>query len=145
MQRCKETQVGQVTLYRSMIRSILYLTTSRLDIAFSVGICARFQSDPKKSHLFAVKRIIKYVSGTTNFGLWYTYDTNSELVGFSDANWVGYSDDRKSTSREAFYVATTLLHSIARNKIMSLCLLRGKLCGRWKFLHIASLDETNVR
>ncbi|XP_021812816.1 uncharacterized protein LOC110755837 [Prunus avium] len=92
-----------------MIGSLLYLTASRLDIAFSVGVCARFQSDSKKSHLFAVKRIIKYVSGTTNFGLWYTYDTNSDLVGFSDADWAGCSDDRKNTYREAFYVGNNLV------------------------------------
>ena len=52
-----------VTLYRSMIGYLLYLTASRLDIAFSVGLCSRFQSNPKVSHLNVVKRIIKYVSG----------------------------------------------------------------------------------
>ncbi|CAL9020228.1 unnamed protein product, partial [Prunus brigantina] len=86
------------TLYRSMIGSLLYLTASRPDISFSVGVCARFQSDPKESHLFAVKRIIKYVSGTIEFGLWYTYDTSVNLIGYSDADWAGCSDDRKSTS-----------------------------------------------
>lgn len=85
------------------------------------------------------------MSGTTDFSLWYTYDTNSDLVGFSDANWVGYNDDKKNTSREVFYVATTLLHDIARNKIMYLCLLQGRVCGSWMLLHIAPLDETNVR
>ena len=52
-----------VTLYRSMIGYLLYLTASRLDIVFSVGVCSRFQSNPKVSHLNVVKRIIKYVSG----------------------------------------------------------------------------------
>ncbi|MGV7927199.1 hypothetical protein PJO48_29540, partial [Mycobacterium kansasii] len=58
-------------LYRSMIGSLLYLTASRPDIALSVGICARYQSDPKESHLIAVKRIIRYVASTLNIGLWY--------------------------------------------------------------------------
>ena len=53
-----------VTLYRSMIGCLLYLTASRPDIAFSVGVCSRFQSNPKVSHLNSVKRIIKYVTGT---------------------------------------------------------------------------------
>ena len=53
-----------VTLYRSMICCLLYLTASRLDIAFSVGVCFRFQSNPKVSHLNAVKRIINYFGGT---------------------------------------------------------------------------------
>ncbi|CAL2227894.1 unnamed protein product [Prunus armeniaca] len=81
------------TLYRSMIESLLYLTASRLDISYSVGVCARFQSDPKESHLFIVKRIIKYVSGTIEFGLWYTYDTCVNLVGYSDADWAGCSNN----------------------------------------------------
>jgi hypothetical protein len=58
------------TLYRSMIGSILYLTASRPDIAFSVGVCARFQANPKESHLIAVKRIIRYVNDTLLYGIW---------------------------------------------------------------------------
>ncbi|CAL2246732.1 unnamed protein product [Prunus armeniaca] len=107
------------TLYRSMIGSLLYLTASRPDISFSVGVCARFQSDPKESHLFAVKRIIKYVSGTSEFGLWYTYDTCVNLVGYSDADWAGCSDDRKSTSGGVFYVGNNLVawHSKKQNSV----------------------------
>jgi len=60
-----------IKLYRSMIGSLFYLTTSRLDIMFSVCLCARFQSCPKKSHLIVVKRIIKYLKGAIRMGLWY--------------------------------------------------------------------------
>ncbi|CAM8923929.1 unnamed protein product [Rhodiola kirilowii] len=60
------------TLYRSMIGSLLYLTASRPDISYAVGVCARYQADPKESHLLQVKRIIKYVCGTIEFGIWYT-------------------------------------------------------------------------
>ena len=59
-----------VTLYRSMIGCLLYLTGSRPDIAFNVDICSRFQSNSKVSHLNAVKKIIKYVGGTCDYGLW---------------------------------------------------------------------------
>ena len=58
------------TLYRSIIGSLLYLTASRPDIAFSVGVCARYQANPKESHLTTVKQIIRYVNGTSNYGLW---------------------------------------------------------------------------
>ena len=57
------------TLYRSMIGSLLYLTASRPDIAFSVGVCARYQANPKESHVGAVKRIIRYVNGTADYGI----------------------------------------------------------------------------
>nr|XP_023910578.1 uncharacterized protein LOC112022234 [Quercus suber] len=55
------------TLYRSMIRSLLYLTTSKPDIAFSVGVCARFQAAPKESHLTTVKQIICYINDTSDY------------------------------------------------------------------------------
>jgi len=62
------TKVDQ-KLYRGMIGSLLYLTASRPDILFSVYLCARFQSDPRESHLTAVNRIFSYLKGTTNLGL----------------------------------------------------------------------------
>jgi len=57
--------------YRGMIGSLLYLTASRPDIMFSVCLCARFQADPKESHLTAIKRILRYLLGTPNLGIWY--------------------------------------------------------------------------
>ena len=87
-----------VTLYRSMIGCLLYLTASRPDIDFSVGICSRFQSNPKVSHLNAIKRIIKYVGETCDYGLFYSKESNLSLAGFFDFDWVGNVDDRKSTT-----------------------------------------------
>lgn len=63
--------IGQ-TLYKSIIGSMLYLIASRLDIPFSVGVCARFQNDTKKSHLSAIRRIILYVNGTVDHGVPYS-------------------------------------------------------------------------
>ncbi|CAL8107783.1 unnamed protein product [Prunus armeniaca] len=97
------------TLYRSMIGSLLYLTASRPDISFSVGVCARFQANPKESHLNAVKRIIRYVSGTPTLGVYYSFDSNSEIAGYTDADWAGNVDDRKSTSGGCFYVGNNLV------------------------------------
>ena len=74
------------SLYRSMIGSLLYLTASRPDISYSVGVCARYQANPKESHMIALKRIIKYVKTTTDFGVWYSKDTNDVLVGYFDAD-----------------------------------------------------------
>ena len=83
-----------------MIGSLFYLTASRPDIAFSVDVCARFQSNPKESHLNVVKRIIKYVSGICDFGLFYSKESNVSLAGYSDADWASNTDDRKSTTGE---------------------------------------------
>jgi hypothetical protein len=106
------------TLYRSMIGSLLYLTANWPGIAFSVGVCARFQVNPKESHLTAVKRIIRYVNDTINHGIWYSRKTNPVLVGYSGADWVGNEDDRKSTSGGCFYVGTNLVAWMRRNNLL---------------------------
>jgi hypothetical protein len=92
-----------------MIGSLLHLTASRPDIAFSVGVCAHFQANPKESHLTAVKRIIRYVNNTLLYGIWYSRETNLVVVGYSDADWAGNADDRKSTSGGCFYVGNNLV------------------------------------
>ena len=97
------------SLYRSMIGSLLYLTSSRLDISYSVGVCARYQANPKESHMISLKRIIKYIKTTADFGVWYSKDTNDVLAGYSDVDWAGNADDRKSTSRGCFYVGNNLV------------------------------------
>ena len=74
------------SLYRGRIGSLLYLTASRIDVSYSVGVCARYQANPKESHMIALKRIIKYVKITADFGVWYSKDTNDVLVGYSVAD-----------------------------------------------------------
>ncbi|KAL0553604.1 hypothetical protein IC582_007504 [Cucumis melo] len=96
-------------LYRSIIGSLLYLTASRPDIAYVVGICACYQADLRTSHLEDVKRILKYVHGTSDFGILYSYDTTPILVGYYDADWAGSSDDRKRTSGGCFFLGNNLI------------------------------------
>ena len=93
----KDKKVDQ-KLYRGMIGSLLYPTASRPDIMFSVCLCARFQSDPREHHLSAVKRIFRYLQGTTNLGLCYKKSHEYRLVGFCDADYAGDRIERKSTS-----------------------------------------------
>ncbi|XP_060969738.1 uncharacterized mitochondrial protein AtMg00240-like [Cannabis sativa] len=102
-------------LYRCMIGGLLYLTASRPNISFSVCLCARYQANPKQSHLSAVKRIFKYLPRTVNYGLWYSCDTNTSLVGYSDSDWAGCLDDRKSTSGGCFYIGNNLVSWYSKN------------------------------
>ena len=104
------------SLYRSMIGSVLYLTASRPDISYSVGVCARYQANPKESHMTALKRIIKYVKTTTQFGVWYSKDTSDVLAGYSDADQTRNADDRKSTSRVCFYVGNNLVSWMSKKQ-----------------------------
>nr|GEX04239.1 hypothetical protein [Tanacetum cinerariifolium] len=87
-----------VHTYRSMIGSLMYLTSSRPDIMFAVCACARFQVTPKASHLHAVKRIFRYLKGKPYLGLWYLKDSPFDLVAYSDSDYAGVSLDIKSTS-----------------------------------------------
>ena len=95
--------------YRGMIGFLLYLTTSRPDIMFSVCLCARFQSNPKESHLNAVKRILRYLNGTQTLGLWYSKDSLIDLIGYLEADFVGYRLDRKSTSETCQFFRVNLI------------------------------------
>ena len=78
-----------ISSFRGMIGSLLYLTASRPDIMFVTYLCARFQSDPKDSHLIAVKRIFRYLKGTPNLGIWYLKNTGFDLTSYTDSDYAG--------------------------------------------------------
>ncbi|GJW23566.1 ribonuclease H-like domain-containing protein [Tanacetum coccineum] len=93
----EEAEDVDVHLYRSMIRSLTYLTASRPNIMFIVCAYAMFQVTPKVSHLHAVKRIFRYLKSQPKLGLWYPRDSPFDLEAFSDSDYAGASLDRKST------------------------------------------------
>jgi len=96
-------------LSRGMIGSLLYFTASRPYILFSVCLCTRFQSDPRESHLTTVKRIFRYLKGTTNLGLLYRKFLDYKLVGFCDADYAGDRIERKSTSGNCQFLGENLI------------------------------------
>ncbi|GJX15810.1 putative ribonuclease H-like domain-containing protein [Tanacetum coccineum] len=87
-----------VYLYRSMIGSLMYLTSLRPNIMFVVCACARYQVNPKVSHLHAMKRIFRYLKGQPKLGLWYPKDSPFDLVAYIDSDYARASLDRKSTT-----------------------------------------------
>jgi hypothetical protein len=90
------------TLYKRLVGSLMYLTTTRPDIMFVVSLISRFMETPKSTHWQAGKRILRYVAGTTNFGIRYTSSLNFELIRYTDNDFAGSIDDRKSTSGYIF-------------------------------------------
>jgi hypothetical protein len=95
--------------YRSIIGSLLYLTTMRPDIQFSVCLCARFQASPWTSHRQAVKQIFRYLCHTPDFGLWYSASSSLALHGFSDADFARCRLDRKSTPGTCQFLGSSLV------------------------------------
>ncbi|GJX06078.1 retrovirus-related pol polyprotein from transposon TNT 1-94 [Tanacetum coccineum] len=85
------------TDYRSIIGSLMYLTSSRPDIMFATCMCARYQVNPNEHHVSAVKRIFRYLKGTINLGLWYPKDSDFDLTAYSDADHAGCHLDRKKS------------------------------------------------
>ncbi|GKD04883.1 putative ribonuclease H-like domain-containing protein [Tanacetum coccineum] len=98
-----------VHLYRLMIGSLMYLTSSRPDIMFVVCTCARYQVNPKVSHLHAVKRILRYLKGQPKLGLWYPKDSPFDLAAYTDTDYAGASLDRKSTTGGCQFLGSRLI------------------------------------
>lgn len=86
------------TLFKSLVGSLRYLTCTRSNILFGVGLVSRYMESPTTIHLKAAKGILRYIKGTINYGLFYPSGSNLNLVGYSDSDWAGDSDGRKSTT-----------------------------------------------
>ncbi|GKD74671.1 retrovirus-related pol polyprotein from transposon TNT 1-94, partial [Tanacetum coccineum] len=89
------------TNYRSMIGSLMYLTSSRPDRIYAVCLCAWYQAKPTEKHLNAVKRIFRYLNGTINVGLWYLKDTGMSMTAYAVTDHAGCQDTKRSTSGSA--------------------------------------------
>nr|GEW89359.1 putative ribonuclease H-like domain-containing protein [Tanacetum cinerariifolium] len=107
-----------VHTYRSMIGSLMYLTSSRPDIMFAVCACARFQVNPKLSHLNAVKRIFRYLKGKPHLRLWYLKDSPFDLVAYSDSDYAGASLERKSITGRCQFLGCRLISWQCKKQIV---------------------------
>ncbi|XP_017438064.1 uncharacterized mitochondrial protein AtMg00810-like [Vigna angularis] len=103
-------------LYRGMIGSLLYLSASRPDIMHNVCLYARFQSQPKESHLTTMKRILKYLKGTKSLGLWYPSGSNIFLEGYSDSDFGGCKLDKKSIGGTCHLLGCSLVSLYSKKK-----------------------------
>ena len=92
-----------------MIGKLQYVVHSRLDIALSVGIIARFSTNQRENHLMVVKRIMRYLKGADDFDLYYKRSDKFYLNAYTNVNWGGNIDDRKSTSGGALFLGKRLV------------------------------------
>lgn len=113
----EEGVLVNATEYKSMIGGLRYLVHTRPDIAYAVGIASRFMEKPTEVHRNAVKRIMRYVKGTLGFGLVYSKNSkNNMLVGFSDSDLAGQTDDRRSTGGMVFYLNDSLITWVSQKQ-----------------------------
>ncbi|KAL5726897.1 hypothetical protein ACHQM5_000142 [Ranunculus cassubicifolius] len=96
-------------VYRSLVGSLLYLTNTRPDIEYSVSLLSRFMQEPSNLHFAAAKRILRYLQGTKNYSLKYAKEEDNKLAGFTDSDWAGSIDDRKSTSGYVFCLGSKVI------------------------------------
>ena len=94
------------TLYKQIVGSLMYLTTTRPDIMFAVSLISRFMENPTEMHLASAKRILRYLQGTIDYGIFYKKGEKSSLIGFTDSDYAGDQDDRKSTSGYVFMMGS---------------------------------------
>eukprot|EP00253_Pinus_taeda_P016228 PITA_16228 len=94
------------SFYKSIVGSLMYLTVTRPDIMHVVSLISRFMVRPKEAHWQEAKRIVRYVKGTKRFGILYTASECSDLIGYTDSDWPGSVDDRKSTSGYVFHMGS---------------------------------------
>ncbi|XP_062193533.1 secreted RxLR effector protein 161-like [Phragmites australis] len=96
----RDSSLVDATKYRSIVGGLRYLVNTRPDIAFAVGFVSRFLEQPREDHRAAVKRLIRYISGTLNHGVYYSRveEGPCRLIGYSDSDHAGDIDDRRSTS-----------------------------------------------
>eukprot|EP00253_Pinus_taeda_P009569 PITA_09569 len=94
------------SLYKSIVGSLMYLTATRPDIMHALSLISKFMERPKEPHWQATKRILRYVKVTKRFGILYTTSECSDLIGYTDNDWVGSVDDRKRTSSYVFHMGS---------------------------------------
>ncbi|KAK9740369.1 hypothetical protein RND81_03G030100 [Saponaria officinalis] len=111
LQREDGTEHADGIMYRSLVGGLNYLTHTRPNIAFSVSVVSTCMDNPTKLHLGAAKRILRYVAGTSNFGIWFNNVSYStfKLIGFTDSDWAGCFDDRKGTSGHIFSLGSSVV------------------------------------
>ena len=102
--------LDEPTLYRRLVGSLIYLTTTRPDISYVVHQVSQFMSSPRHLLLAAVRRIIRYLRGSPTRGLFFPTDTSLQLVAYSDADWVGCPDTCRSTTDWCMFLGDALIY-----------------------------------
>ena len=105
-----------VTLYRQIIGSLMYLTNTRPSIYFAVNTLSQYMADPIHVHVVATNHVMRYLKGTLDHGLIYTINSEFKLCGYIDSDWAGSAEDRKSTLGCCFSLGSCVISWISRKQ-----------------------------
>ncbi|GJY91037.1 hypothetical protein Tco_0506233 [Tanacetum coccineum] len=131
--RDEDREAVDNTKYCGMIGNLLYLMASQPNIMFSVCLCARFQEDPKTSHLEAVKRIFRYIKGATFLRLWYPKGTGFETIEYADSDHTGDCVNRKSMSDVCTFIGCCLTSWLFKKQTaLSILTTEAEYVSAWK-------------
>nr|KYP56108.1 hypothetical protein KK1_002340 [Cajanus cajan] len=98
LQKVDGAPEADASRYRSLVGSLLYLTATRPDIMYATSFLLRFMQKPSQIHYGTGKRILRYLQGTRELGIWNKTMTKSRMIGYTDSDWAGSIDDMNSTS-----------------------------------------------
>jgi hypothetical protein len=90
--------VEDTTMYRRIMGSLIYMTITRLDSSYAVGVVSQFMQTPRKPHLDAVRHILRYIKHTLQCGIFYEAKSQLQVHRYTDADWANNVSDRRSTS-----------------------------------------------
>jgi hypothetical protein len=100
--------------YKQIVGSLMYLTTTRLDLVYNVSLISRYMAKPTKLHLQAAKRILRYLKGTFDYGIMYKKVSSNDMVAYTDSDYAGDLDDRKSTSSYVFLLSSGVVSWLSK-------------------------------
>ena len=109
------------TYYKQIVGSLMYLTATRPDMMFVVSLISRYMENPTELHLQAAKRVLRYLKGTTEFGIFYKKGGDDELAAYTNSDYAGDLEDRKSTSDYVFLLSSGAVSwSLRKQPVVSL-------------------------
>jgi len=135
LQEDEGNDLEDMTMYRQLVGSLIYLTLTRPDISYPVGVVSRYMSKPKKPHLDAVKRILRYVKGTINFGIMYKKTIDCQVMGYCDADYAGIVAHDDQLQDISLVLDLELYHGAVRDNQLWHCLVLKQSIDRRQWQH----------
>ena len=112
----ESSELVDVTQYRQIIGSFMYLTNNRQDICFSMNTLSHYLVQPRCVHLVAAKHVMRYLKGNIDFGLYYDGNHDCRLYGYTDVDWAGSVSNRRSTSGGCYNLGSAMISWFSRKQ-----------------------------